>query len=71
MVKSGSVVASEGLSGSGSWDGVVAVRGRILENGSVRERKWVSKTFGNNRGWKVHGLLAFLVRAGTVNVNTY
>ena len=59
MVKSGSVVASEGLSGSGSWDGVVAVRGRILENGSVRERKWVSKTFGDNMVGKVHGLFDF------------
>ena len=44
VAKSGSVVASEGPSGGGSWDDVVAVDGRIAENGSARERKWVSKT---------------------------
>ena len=43
MTKSGSVVASEGLSGGGNRDDVVAIDGRIVENWAVRERNWVSK----------------------------
>ena len=59
MTKSGSGVASKGSSDGSSWDYVGVVNGRIAENGSVRERKCVSKTFGSNRGGRVHGLFGF------------
>ena len=48
MAKSGGVVALEGPFGWGRGDDVVAIGGRILKKGFVRERKRVSKTFGNN-----------------------
>ena len=43
MLKSDNAVASEGLSGGGRGNDVVVVDGRIADNWSVRERKWVSK----------------------------
>ena len=39
MAELGSVVASEGSSGSGRWNDVVAVDGRIAKKWFVRERK--------------------------------
>ena len=59
MAKTGSVVASEPSSGSGRRNDVGAIDCRIAENWSVRERKWVSKTFGNNGGRKVNSLFGF------------
>ena len=54
MVKSSDVVASKCPFRRGRGYDVVAVDCRIFEKGFVRERKWVSKTFGNNRSWKVN-----------------
>ena len=53
------VVASDGPFGWGRRDDVVAVDGRISEKGFVRERKRVSKMFGNNGSWKVYILFRF------------
>ena len=59
MAETGSAVASESLSGSGGRNDVGVVNGRIAEKWFVRERKWFSKTFGNNRVWKVNILFGF------------
>ena len=53
MAKSGGDVASEGPFGWGRRNDVVAVDGR--------ERKLVSKTFGNNGSWKVNIRFRFSV----------
>ena len=50
MVRTGSVVASESLSGSGRRHDVGAVDGKIAEMWFVSERKWISKRLGNNAG---------------------
>ena len=47
---------------SGRRNDVGAVDGRIAEKRFVREKKWVSKTPGNNRGWKVNILFWFRSR---------
>ena len=62
MAESGNVVAPESPFLSGRRNDVRAVDGRILGKGFARERKWVSKTLGNNRGWKVNGLVRFCSR---------
>ena len=59
MVEPGGVFARESLSGSGRRNDVGAVDGKIAEKWFVRERKWVSKTLGNNRGRKMNGLFWF------------
>ena len=61
MAKSRGVVASESPCCWGRRNDVVAVDCRILEKGFIRERKWVSKTFGNNGGWKVNSLFQLWV----------
>ena len=48
MAESGGVVDPEGLFCSGRRNDVGAADGRIAETVFVRERKWVSKTLGNN-----------------------
>ena len=59
MAKPGGVVAPESLSGSGRRNSVGAIDGRIAEKWLVRERKLVSKKFGNNGGRKVNILFWF------------
>ena len=61
VTKSSGVVAAKGSFGWGRRYDVVAVDGRISEKGFVRERKQVSKTFGNNGSWKVNILFRFSV----------
>ena len=62
MAEAYSVVAPESLSGSGRRNDVGAVNDSIVEKGFVRERKWVSKNFGNNGGRKVNSLFEFCSR---------
>ena len=60
MAEPGSVVAPESSSGSRRRNDVDAADGRIAEKWFVRERKWVSKILGNNRGRNVNCLFWFL-----------
>ena len=60
MTKSGDVVALESPFCSGRKNDVGAVDGRIAEKGFVRERKWDSKTLGNNKGEKVNIIFGFV-----------
>ena len=60
MAKPGSAVAPESLSGSGRRNDDGAVNGRIAEKWCVRESKWVSKTFGNNKGRKMNIFFVFI-----------
>ena len=63
MAKPGGVFDPESPFFSGRRNNVGAVDpDRIAEKWFVRERKWVSKTFGNNRGRKVSGLFRFRLR---------
>ena len=62
MAETGSVVDPESSSGSGRRNDDGAVDDRIAEKWFVRERNWVSKTFGNNGGRKVNSLFQFLSR---------
>ena len=62
MIESGDVVAPEIPFCSGRRNDAVAVDGRISEKEFVRGRKWVSKTLGNNGGWKVNILIRFHAR---------
>ena len=62
MAEPDGVVALESLSDNGKRKDVDAVDGRIAEKWFVRERKWVSKTFGKNEGRKVNILFWFRSR---------
>ena len=61
MAKPGGVVAPDSPFCRGRRNYVGAVDGRISEEGFVRERKWVSKTLGNNGDGKVN--ILFWLRA--------
>ena len=60
VAEPGSIVASESPFGSGRRNDVGAVDDRIAEKWFVRERKWVSKMLGNNRGRKVNIVFGFI-----------
>ena len=62
MAESGGVVAPESRFCSGRRNDVGAVDGRIAEKWFARERKWVSKTLGNNGSKKVNILFRFCLR---------
>ena len=62
------MVASESLFFSGRSNNVGAVDGRIAEKWFVRERKWISKTLGNNGGRRVHMLFLISFEAAPLEV---
>ena len=54
MAESSDIVAPESSFCSGRRNDVGAADGRIAEKGFVRERNRVSKTLGNDGGWKMN-----------------
>ena len=71
MDKPSGVVALERSSGSSRRNDVGAVDGSIVEKWFVRERKWVSKMLGNNRGRKINVSFLVLFEAAPLEVQLW